>query len=703
VAIEPGQVIGTYRVVEKIGQGGMGAVYKAEDTAIRRSVVLKVLATDMAGQSEMLQRFRREVEMIASLEHPHILPVYEFGEVEGDPYIAMRYMRGGSLLEHRGRSREELLRIFDQVAEALDFAHDRDVIHRDLKPGNVLLDEQGNAYLADFGLAKTMEGSRDLTATGGILGTPAYMSPEQARGEKLDRRSDVYAFAVMAYEALSGQLPFEASTPMEFIYKHLLEPPRPISSLAADLPPAVDRAFQRGLSKDREPRPARATEFMGMLREALLAAGQAGATDAQTVARDARAISAGATTKVSPGDPGTEEADRAQTSPIVGSVAGVAGGSAVAPGMVSQPGASAGGAAATGAVARGALAGGAVRTPDVVVHPGAAAGPIRRPAARRWLLPAVAAILVIGGGLAAVATLAARKGLVGPRVHTYPVGDSPRALLALGDSVWVANGNDDTIARLAATDCDESPDPCGQALDSFSVPRLPVGLASDGTWLWIASAASRTLTQLDPTDGRVIAQFPLLNVPTAMIYADGFLWTANEFADSVTKISNDGAVVGDFPVESAPRALISDGDVLWVASEQDDTVTSLAPDSGEVIASFPVAGGPVTLEFDGTTLWVALSGSAEVVALERANGSIVRRVTIGGRPVALLFEGETLWVADQAGNSIIGLDVATAEQRTTLTVEGAPFALAWQSCGAGCGDLWVASDAADTVSRIRFP
>ena len=670
MTIKPGQVIGTYRVVEKIGQGGMGAVYKAEDTAIRRSVVLKVLATDMAGQAEMLQRFQREVEMIASLEHPHILPVYEFGEVDGDPFIAMRFMGGGSLLERRRRTRDELLRIFDQVAEALDFAHDRDVIHRDLKPGNVLLDEQGNAYLADFGLAKTMEGSRDLTATGGILGTPAYMSPEQARGEKLDRRSDVYAFAVMAYEALSGQNPFEASTPMEYIYKHLLEPPRSITSLASDLPPAVDRAFQRVLSKDRELRPARATDFMQTLREALLETGEAGSAAGQTVATPARADSAAAPTKLSPAGAGISSAVLAQPSPPEGAAQSARGGAAV-PGMVAQP--------------------------------GAPAARARRPAARRWVLPVLTVILLVGGGLAAVATLAARQALRGPRVNVYPVGDSPRALLALGDSIWVANGNDDTIARLAATSCDPSPDPCGQALASYNVSRLPVALAHDGTWLWIASAFSRTLTQLDPSDGREIAQLPLPNVPTAMIYADGFLWTANEFAGSVTKISAEGGVVGDFPVGSGPRALVSDGESLWVASEKGEIVVRLDPESGEVLTSLPVAGGPVALEFDGSALWVALSDSAEVVALDRSNGSIVKRVTIGGRPVALLFDGETLWVADQIGDSVIGLDVATAEPRTTLSVEGGPFAFAWLSCGEGCGDLWVASEAADTVSRIRLP
>jgi serine/threonine-protein kinase len=272
MTLSTGQEIGAYRVVDMIGEGGFGAVYTAEDTAIGRTVVLKVLTTDVAGDQGMLQRFKREVEMIARLEHPYILPVYEYGQVEGDPYIAMRYMRGGSLydvLRKANLSWEQLLGILEQVAEALDFAHERDVIHRDLKPANVLLDESGNASLADFGLAKTMEGSRDLTATGGILGTPAYMSPEQVRGEKLDHRSDIYSFAVMTYESFSGENPFLVSTPMDYILKHMAEPPRPITSLLQELPPQVDTVFAQALAKEPEKRQKTATEFISRLRRAM--------------------------------------------------------------------------------------------------------------------------------------------------------------------------------------------------------------------------------------------------------------------------------------------------------------------------------------------------------------------------------------------------------------------------------------------------
>jgi len=655
MSIAPGQLIGSYRVVEKIGEGGMGAVYRAEDTAIQRSVVLKVLGTAMAGDAEMLQRFRREVEMIAGLEHPHILPVYEFGQVQGDPYIAMRFMRGGSLFDrlHEGQtSREKLLRLFDQVAEALDFAHDRDVIHRDLKPANVLLDESGNAYLADFGLAKTMEGSRDLTATGGILGTPAYMSPEQARGEKLDRRSDIYAFAVMAFEALSGQYPFVASTPMEYIYKHLSEPPRSILTLAADLPDAVDDVLREALAKEPDRRPARATDFMRRLRQAL-AEGGAG----QTARRAAPAGGPIGATSIQ--GRGAVPARHAGALPV-------------------------------GAPARGTSA-----------ALGEAAVPARR------ALPAVLLALAGGGVLLVVAlglgALIFRESLFGPRVHTYPVGESPRSLVTDGRSVWVANFDADTVARLTAAGCDATPDPCGQASQSYPVPILPVALVRQGDWLWVASALGRTLTRMDPDSGEQAAQYQLPNVPTAMIPAGEFLWIASEVAGSLTKVDLAGEVVGDYPLEMRPSALLWDGESLWVASEQDRQIAQVDIESGQVLTSYAVDGAPVALAFDGSYLWAALSDQGQLVKLDRTNGSVVNRVEVGAGPRALLFDGSMLWSADQQANRVTGVDPLTATVETSLRVQGGPYALVWVSCGAACGDLWIASEASDSVSRVRLP
>ncbi len=641
--IEPGQTIGQYLVKNKIGEGGMGAVYLAQQSTVHRAVVLKVLTANIANDSAALDRFKREVDIIARLEHPYILPVYDFGQVDGNPYIVMRYMGGGSLLERlraKDLSPEQLLRNLEQIAEALDYAHDRDVIHRDIKPGNVLLDERGNVCLADFGLAKTMEGSGDLTATGSILGTPPYMSPEQARGEKLDGRSDIYSLAVLTYEALAGRLPFIAKTPWEYIQKHLAEPPPSILSVAPGLPPAVDDLLNRALAKDRNERPARATDFVKALRAALTAAPPLAASGGQaqpSVRATARAAAA-APTNV----------------------------------FVQQP----------------------------TLQPTLAA---TRQSATAWALPILA--VVFGGGLVVVAVIAAVIFFAiqsnTPKVSTYPVGDSPRALAFDGEAVWVANFFDNTVSRLAATNCASSSDPCGLAIGTYPVDDLPVGLAFDGNSLWVATALNSTLAQLDPQSGQELDRYQLSTVPSALLFASGYLWTANSFANTVTKISLDGKVVGSYPVGEGPLALASDGVALWVANQTSNTLTQLSFDTGKIVNTVELGGQPTAVTFDGQHVWAALGDQNQVVEVDPASGAILSQVNVGRRPVALVAGGSWLWSADQDGNSLTGIDPLTAKVKSTIAVAGGPFALAWVSCGDKCSDVWVAGEGNDTVSRVR--
>lgn len=267
-----GQVIGNYQIEERLGRGGMATVYRARQRNMQRDVAIKIMSAELTDDPQFVARFEREAQVIASLEHPRILPVHDFGH-EGDLfYLVMRLIEGETLYERMLNgplSPEAAARLIGQIAEALDYAHERGVIHRDLKPNNILLDEYDNVYMMDFGLAKLLAVSSPLTETGMVLGTPAYMAPEQWRGDPVDARTDVYALGVILYEMVCGQPPFEsADTPFTLMYKHLNDTPVPPRAILPSLPEGVDAVILRALAKD----PAGRYPTAGALARAFAAA-----------------------------------------------------------------------------------------------------------------------------------------------------------------------------------------------------------------------------------------------------------------------------------------------------------------------------------------------------------------------------------------------------------------------------------------------
>jgi serine/threonine protein kinase len=259
-----GQTFGSYKLVELIGRGGMASVYRGYQESIDRSVAVKVLPPEFLHDPNFSQRFLAEARTLARLTHPAILPLYDFGTANGVPYIVMPLMTSGTLSDRirRGRlSLAELQTLLNPVADALDYAHSQGVVHRDIKPSNILYDSRGQPFLADFGIAKAIEASSNLTGTG-IVGTPDYMSPEQARGEQVDGRSDIYAFGVMAYQALTGESLFKSTTPMGVLLKHATEAPPPIRHVRSDIPMGVEDALIKVLSKQPSERYKTAADFM---------------------------------------------------------------------------------------------------------------------------------------------------------------------------------------------------------------------------------------------------------------------------------------------------------------------------------------------------------------------------------------------------------------------------------------------------------
>jgi serine/threonine protein kinase/ABC-type sugar transport system substrate-binding protein len=256
-----GRQIGDFVIEERIGRGGMSTVYRAQQQSVIRSVALKVITLDegIPEHAEFAQRFAREAALVATLEHLHIVPLFAYG-IDGDAlaYLAMRLLRGGTLTQRMGGQPlplEQAMMIARQVGSGLDYAHQQGVIHRDIKPGNILFDDHNNAYLTDFGLAKAVEGA-PLTQSNAVVGTPQFMSPEQLRGDSADFRSDIYSFGVLLYTMLSGAPPFTSSDGniVSIIYQHLERTPRPLHELNERVTPALESVVMTALAKQPDAR-----------------------------------------------------------------------------------------------------------------------------------------------------------------------------------------------------------------------------------------------------------------------------------------------------------------------------------------------------------------------------------------------------------------------------------------------------------------
>ncbi len=272
-----GRIVAGYRIEERIGRGGMGLVYRAEHINLRRRAAIKIIAPELAEDSDFRERFNREARIAAALQHPNIVTVYDAGEEEGLLYLAMQYIEGSDLstvLRGQGRLRPyRALDVCRQVAAALDAAHAQGLIHRDVKPANVLI-EGRTAFLTDFGLTKRIEGSQtQLTKAGDVVGTIHYVAPEQIEGGRVDARTDIYSLGCLLYHCLSGELPFARDTDVAVIYAHLSEEPPRLTSVCPELPGGLDAVIAKALEKAPERRFQTCADVMSAARAVIDAAG----------------------------------------------------------------------------------------------------------------------------------------------------------------------------------------------------------------------------------------------------------------------------------------------------------------------------------------------------------------------------------------------------------------------------------------------
>jgi tetratricopeptide (TPR) repeat protein len=267
-----GENVGPYRITERLGTGGMATVWKAYHAALDRYVALKVLHASFKEDPQFAARFQREAKIVAKLIHPHIVPVYDFSEHEGMSYLVMRYIDGHTLkaiLKEGPLPLKEVLEMLRPAGEALTYAHEQGVLHRDIKPSNFLIDLEGEVFLTDFGLARMAESTDSTMSRDMMIGTPQYISPEQARGRALDEGTDIYSLGVVLFEMLTGKTPYDADTPYAVIHDHIFSPLPLPSEFKTDIPELVEKVVLKSLAKDRNDRFQSVEEMVSTLEEAV--------------------------------------------------------------------------------------------------------------------------------------------------------------------------------------------------------------------------------------------------------------------------------------------------------------------------------------------------------------------------------------------------------------------------------------------------
>lgn len=604
------EMFGPYRLEELLGQGGMGEVYRAFDTRRQRTVALKRLRPQLAADAEYQERFRRESRLAARLSSPHVIPIHDFGEIDGRLFIDMRFAVGTDLGRQLAESGPlppgRAVEIVRQVADALDSAHEDGLVHRDVKPSNVLITSDRNrdfAYLVDFGIVRAMATSTNssLTAAGLAIGTLAYMAPELFSGGQVDRRVDVYALGCLFFEALTGQPPFTGEGPT-LIYHHLYtEPPRP-SAHRRDLPPGFDAVVGRAMAKDPGQRYATAGQLADAAQQALSDHTPRGS--------------------IPPRPPDHDQVTRLAT----GSPPDPAN---VAPGQ---------------------------RNPAQAPPSWPPAPP--RPRSKLPLILGIAGMVLVLAVASAI--LAAVLSADGTTVdEPIPVGAEPNDVEVGEGFVWTANRSSDTISRV---------DPSDATSQEITVGGNPTLLEADqgAVWVWNYIDA---ITRVDVRTGEVS---PITGgSPDAPIsgiaVGGGYVWLSHSANGTVTRINMQTQAREGDPIAVGPKplAMVFGDKFLYVVNSGDSTISTLNGPTGEVL------GTPLKINQDltGCSACIDIHDGVIYIATNDGVTPIDERYFIIGEPIPLkgyshyTIGGGSLWVAYPLDNVIRRIDLSNRQPR----------------------------------------
>jgi streptogramin lyase/tRNA A-37 threonylcarbamoyl transferase component Bud32 len=644
-----GTELAGYRILEVLGRGGMGVVFLAEQAFPKRRVALKLLVPNLAEDERFRERFVRESNLAASIDHPNIIPIYGAGEADGVLYIAMRYVQGTdlrTLLRAAGAlSLERTVEIVSPVAAALDDAHAEGLVHRDVKPGNILIasgrgpESSGHVYLSDFGLTKRATSDSGITGTGQFMGSIDYAAPEQFQGKALDGRTDEYSLGCVMFECLSGRPPFRRDEEAAVMYGHLMERPPAPSELRTGIPPGVDEVIARALAKSPDDR----YPTCGRLVAALAAA------KAPVEART------GPISDLLPEQPAEQMPARERPTPpkrperlpsgrrralagaalatvvVAGAMAWLLtrGGATPAPGPTGQPGH-----ATDVKVLRLDPGTGTVQStiPAPALRPpifGRAA--IEAGEGGVWLLG--------GGGLTDIDPDTGRsKGNV-------PTIGSTNGVAVGVQSVWVVSGDigGATPGRLykinPATD---------EQLKVLPVGTFPAGVAVGLGAVWVADATTGSLHEVDPITVRLRRSVGGFGAPNDLAVGVGAVWAADSVARNVIRFDIRTGKLRPIAVTGADAVAVG-FDRVWVLDTTAGTVAELDK-AGGLVDTFRVGITPSDVATGAGSVWVANKGDGTVSRIDPATGEITV-MEVGGGPIAIAADDEAVWVLVISGST----------------------------------------------------
>ncbi len=641
-----GSELDGYRIEEQIGRGGMGVVYRARQVDLDRDVAIKVITPDLVDDERTRARFLSEARAAAAVEHPNVLPIHGAGVVDGQAYLVMRYVPGDDLRTLVRRDGplgpERAAEVAVALGDALDAIHRAGYVHRDVKPANVLLDNDGHVYLTDFGLAKQALASAGLTESDRWVGTLDFAAPEQIRGGKVDARADVYALGGVLHFMLTGAVPFDRESDEAKLWAHLAsEPPLP-SALRPSVPAALDAVVQRALAKRAEERQPSAGDLG---RAARAAAGGAAAGPERTVARGAAAPGAG--------------------SPALGLLDGS-------------------------------------QTVSAQREVGRARGRRRLGVAAAALAVAGAAALILlidrqdgEQPTARVSPSPTPSAATGPRVAEtiHNVGFRPRGIAIANGDLWVISA---LRARLARIDA-ETLRPHGT---QTRVGRGAVSVTAHGSAVWVVVSRQGRVLELDAESGRVVRRLPVPVTPILAAADSSGLWvighSLGEDPDVLFHYDRDGGLLERTELPQDATALTLGGGRGWVAL--DGVPRLLGFDARLRVRSQTYLSAPGTqLAYGAGRAWVSVPED-DSVAFYDPRTKLPRTNEVGRRPTGLAVAGGRVFVASYTNHTVVTLDPKTGRPvGEPLTVPPNPWAVA-----AGEGHVWVSGLGTNTLTRIDY-